>query len=527
VVVARVDIRLLGRFEVRVGGRLVDAFESDSVREVVARVVADPACRPVPRVELAELLWPDRPQGAALGNLRHALAVLRGAIGDRDADRPVILVTPGDLRLDRAADVLVDTHELARVAAVPASSPGAVDSWAAAVSLRRGPFLDGLEPGAGPEWEEWLVRMRAWFDTQVLEPLRALALLRERTGEVVAAADLAARWTQLDPWDERAHRLMARALADQGRGAAALAYLDGVVGRLRSELDTAPTTDTLELLDRLRAGSGSGSHRPPVPVARIARVQRPGLRFADRTVELARLDRRLHDAVAGRGGVMLVAGEAGSGKSTLVEQFAATAADRMPRLVVVEGHGNAFTGGGDPLLPFRRILDHLCGDLEPAWTSGALTGPQADLVWDTVPAAATALVDAAPVLLGTLVDPAALRDRRRLRRASTRSHRPPQPAPSTPCDGSSRSSTTSASSSVGTPATTRCSSSSTTSTGPTAPASSCSPTSRARSGAPRSSSSARTARRSSRAPRGRRARRTLDSPSPHSWVGSAQRTPMP
>ena len=91
-----------------------------------------------------------------------------------------------------------------------------------------------------------------------------------------------------------------------------------------------------------------------------------------------------------------------------MHEFAARAAQRMPRLVVVRGRCNAFTGAGDPYLPFRQILGSLCGDLEHDWASGSLTVTEATTAWHVVPSAVDAVLDDGPYLLGTFLDADAL-----------------------------------------------------------------------------------------------------------------------
>lgn len=80
---ADLEIRLLGPFEVILHGEKVTEFESDSARALLAYLAAEPG-RAYSRAALAEMLWPDRPPGAALSNLRHVLSVLRRTLGEAE-----------------------------------------------------------------------------------------------------------------------------------------------------------------------------------------------------------------------------------------------------------------------------------------------------------------------------------------------------------------------------------------------------------------------------------------------------------
>ncbi|NIP18270.1 MAG: AAA family ATPase, partial [Xanthomonadales bacterium] len=73
------------------------------------------------------------------------------------------------------------------------------------------------------------------------------------------------------------------------------------------------------------------------------------------------------------GRVVFVTGEAGSGKTALVQEFTRRAQEAHADLVVASGNCNAYTGIGDPYLPFREILELLTGDVEARWAAGAMT----------------------------------------------------------------------------------------------------------------------------------------------------------
>jgi tetratricopeptide (TPR) repeat protein len=109
--------------------------------------------------------------------------------------------------------------------------------------------------------------------------------------------------------------------------------------------------------------------------------------------------------------VVFVTGDAGGGKSALIQEFADRAQAAHADLVIAGGHGNAHTGVGDPYLPFREILCLLTGDVEAQWAAGAMTREQALRLWSTLPVAAQALVEVGLDLIDTFVPGAALADR--------------------------------------------------------------------------------------------------------------------
>jgi len=84
--------------------------------------------------------------------------------------------------------------------------------------------------------------------------------------------------------------------------------------------------------------------------------------FIGRKAELQRLEEFLKKAASGQLQVVFIAGEAGAGKSTLVEKFIHDEEELDPALVASIGECNAHTGSGDPYLPLRQVLTSLTTD---------------------------------------------------------------------------------------------------------------------------------------------------------------------
>ncbi len=125
--------------------------------------------------------------------------------------------------------------------------------------------------------------------------------------------------------------------------------------------------------------------------------------FVAREEELAQLDAFLEQAMAGHGRVALVAGEAGSGKTALINAFARRAEAAHRELVVVSGKCDAHTGTGDPYMPFREILALLTGDVDALQAAGTLTDERARRLVDVVPYTAQSVLETGSDLIGTLV----------------------------------------------------------------------------------------------------------------------------
>jgi predicted ATPase len=133
--------------------------------------------------------------------------------------------------------------------------------------------------------------------------------------------------------------------------------------------------------------------------------------FVARDRELGQLDGFLNQALAAQGLVCFVTGEAGSGKTALVAEFARRAQEQHKDLVVAVGQGDAQTGMGDPYLPFREVLGQLTGDVDAKLARGAISSVNAGRLRRLLRLSGEALVEVGPDLVGIFVPGAGLATR--------------------------------------------------------------------------------------------------------------------
>lgn len=156
----------------------------------------------------------------------------------------------------------------------------------------------------------------------------------------------------------------------------------------------------------------SALNRPYIPVPFISHeaeqidVEKPV--FVAREEELEKLGKFLETTLAGKGRVIFLTGEAGSGKTALIQEFALRTQQMHPNLIVASGNCNAHSGIGDPYLPFREILCLLTGDIEAKWTAGVITKEQATRLWSILRLSIQAIMDLGPDLIDTFVPGTAL-----------------------------------------------------------------------------------------------------------------------
>ena len=421
---AYLSISLLGSFQVMLDGQLVTGFKSNKVRALLAYLAVE-ADRPHRRESLAGLLWPDWPDRDALSNLRYALSDLRGAIGDRQAEPPFLLITRDSIQFNLLSDYMLDVRSFTESAGVDKSNPPFVESMEEATALYRGAFLEGFSLEDSSPFEEWALLTRERLARQATSLLHILAETCEAQGDYEEAQSYAYRQLELEPWDELAHQQLMRTLALDGQRSAALAQYESCRTLLSEELGVEPSEDTKSLYAKIRndqlkaiVPSQTEASKPAINPPAFLKEKSSTFEapvFVARTRELEKLNGHLKAALDGNGGVVFVTGEAGSGKTTLIQEFTRRAQDEHPDLLVAIGNCNAYTGIGDPYLPFREILEFLTGDIESRWAAGAITREHALRLWEKVPFTAQALVEVGPDLIDTFIQRAALLERARAR----------------------------------------------------------------------------------------------------------------
>ena len=360
-------VTTLGRLDIRWKGQPVPGLTLRKTQALLVYLAMNP--RPHDRGRLAGLLWGDRPEEQARRNLRHALCELRRHLGPAllDGDRLSIGLSP-DIPCQVDALIFQAEIERARSARRGRESEAAIGHLQAAVALYQGEFLAGFDLPGCPEFEEWATRRRAWLQERALEALAHLAAYCMQRGEYDRALDYARRQLALEPWWEEAHRQVMSLLALTGQRSAALAQYEECRRLLAEELGLEPLEETTALRDRIRSAR-------PLPAPVLPGAPAPALPFVGRGREHSQLVAWWEAARQGQGQLALVEGEAGVGKTRLVEEVIRYA--EAQGATVLRGRCYEF-GGGVPYQPIaealRSILNprslaiqHLLSNIQPVW----------------------------------------------------------------------------------------------------------------------------------------------------------------
>jgi DNA-binding SARP family transcriptional activator len=223
-----VQVRALGRFEVYVDGQAIpsSAWQSRKARDLL-RVLVARYGRPVPRAELAELLWPDDDPDRTGHRLSVLLSIVRTVLNPRRAPAPadpVIVADQGCVALDRGRlrvdvyDFLDDVAHALRLR----DQGAAADAYTILAAAVRSYVGDVFEDDP---YAEWCGPLREEARAAYQRAVRALARRSRDTGDTEQAICHLLRLLDLDQYDEPAHRELVETLAADGRhGEARRAY---------------------------------------------------------------------------------------------------------------------------------------------------------------------------------------------------------------------------------------------------------------------------------------------------------------
>ncbi len=238
------ELRLLGQFEIRLDGQVVD-LPSRPAQSLLAylALTAPTAHR---RELLAGLLWPDSTDSNARGYLRQALWRVRKAIGDE-----YLIADELAIAFNGDGNYWLDAAELQRDLSTTAST----DELTQTLLVYQGQLLPGF-----------------YFDWADLERERLQSTFETRLAVLMDKLTAERRWPQVLEWGERwialgqvpepAYRALMLARHSLGDRSGMAAIYQRCVDALERELSVEPSPATRELYERLLQDAPA-EHQPP------------------------------------------------------------------------------------------------------------------------------------------------------------------------------------------------------------------------------------------------------------------------
>src|SRR6266568_4075083 len=325
------------------------------------------------RGKLAAFLWPDSETQVARKALRNALALLRhllAAPAASPAPHSHLLSSGELLGLDPQTpreldlDVVQRAWNEAQRLATPSFSEqraALVTNVQHALTLVRGPFLDGLWLGEDAPFDEWVQQQRQQWQVRLQVLFDRLSSWQEESGDQEQARITLTRWLALDPLSEEAYRRLMRVHLAQGDPTAAWQVYVTCRARLAEELQVKPSADTVALATHIRTTAATRGSLPARPATTSTESRPPGELVAPlvgRQASFSQLVGRYQQARGGQPQAVLLVGEAGIGKTRLAREWVACAAAQGALVLA----GQAFEMGGR--LPYQPLVEALRGRLE-------------------------------------------------------------------------------------------------------------------------------------------------------------------
>jgi serine/threonine-protein kinase len=232
-----IGLRTLGGFDVDLNGAHSRAAGLRPRIIALLALLIGYGSRGISRDKILAYLWPESDTDHARNSLKQALFSLRhGFIG------PIALWSSGLLRLN---------PQLVEVDVWSFESALAKGQEHTAVSLYRGPFLDGFYVSGLGEFERWAELERERLAGAHAGALKTLATRAEAAADWASAVAWWRRLTEFDPFSTPAVLGLMRALESAGDPTAAVERARRHAARVREELDCPVAEEVSSFVRRL------------------------------------------------------------------------------------------------------------------------------------------------------------------------------------------------------------------------------------------------------------------------------------
>jgi DNA-binding SARP family transcriptional activator/tetratricopeptide (TPR) repeat protein len=369
------EITLLGNQRVAMGGQPLDALSPRTLG--LLGHLAVHAGSPQLRSHVAAIFWPDSTEAQARTNLRRELHQLRRGLPDGDRFL-TIDTTSLCWRPDAECAIDVAEFEAAVAESERAEREGDQAAFRAAASRAVRAYGGDLMPAF---YDDWVLVERERLHRTCLALLDRLVAVLADDGGTPGAIELARRRVELEPLEESGYRTLMELQARTGDRAAALRTFHRCASVLERDLGVAPSEETVAAHRMLVGGRVETSP---------AEGDAP---LIGRQAELAAL-RSAWASTRNGPRVIIVTGEAGLGKSRLVDELARTVEREMGTVATARCFPSMDRLTLAPVVEWLRSRPLRDGveRLDPIWRS-EIARPRPDVRSGTVRQAASAPVD--------------------------------------------------------------------------------------------------------------------------------------
>ncbi len=304
------------------------------------------------RDHILTLFWEEEPEASARRNLRDTLSRLKNTLPDPDllyTDTSLVGLNFQRTTVDQIQfqDML---ERLGRIPwQIPAEQPLPETTYRlmkSAVELWRSPkFLGGANFPSTTAMDDWLSYTSQRLEQQYGRIMQRLADHAFAAGDLGSAFDLTNAALVNDGLNEDLHLRLMQILVRMDRSSDARQHYERYRDMLRRDIGVEPSPPMVALSQQIRAAAGTRTHADTKPLWRVRQsVQVP---FIGRQETLDYLQQAFH-----KGGGVFIFGEAGQGKTRLLQEFTSRLGAQVRPLVTTCRQAESSL----PFQPFIELL---------------------------------------------------------------------------------------------------------------------------------------------------------------------------
>ena len=327
-------IKLLGTPTLEWKGQIVSVSRKQA-RALI--FVLGTTLQPISRAHLGFLFWSDKPEFTAKRNLSRLLSYIRKTLPHPE----IIQVNKEGIGLNTELVWSDGAHFM------DLAEQNELASQEAMVKLYGGLFLSGFVLSHNHEFDLWLGIHQQQFEHLYLSALKNLIQLKFAKQDYATAIEYAQQYLAIDEIAEDIHQLLIQIHAANGDRIAAMRQFENCTLILERELGVGPLPETRAVYNAVRTGETSIK---PSQLTKPTWTVLPSLELPLVGREAAL--RALHEAfqITRTGGLILILGEAGVGKTRLMREFVT-----QDSHTVLVGNNHATTKA----LPYRPLVQAL------------------------------------------------------------------------------------------------------------------------------------------------------------------------
>ena len=264
----------------------------------------------VPQERLHYLLWNDKSEAVCRRNMSHLLTHARSILPDKD----VLIIKDSLVMLD-PQKIWCDVVEFKKFIR-STHKENRAEIFRQAVEYYRGPFLDGLQFSDEQEFENLIELERFHLERNFLNLLYKLILLQKQDGNYESAIEYAYQYLAKDNLSEEVHRQLILLFGLTGKRERALSQYKACEEVLQNELQTNPSMKTQLAYQHVLADSPLNENNMLIHESVEVRPAKIEPLFVN-SASYNQLMNLLESNRSGQGGVAMLYGELGIGKSSL------------------------------------------------------------------------------------------------------------------------------------------------------------------------------------------------------------------